>query len=283
MAWIDNALIQLTKSLYPTGRAFAMPAPIEGDEFFVSEDDAYELVSEDDEPLISEESPIEIGGILYRLHRALAKSEARLYEAARSTFDSILPDNVNFTEQDALEWQGRLGITTQNTYLPAQTLAIQRKMNYPGSTAPRESALHLQEQLQAAGFPLFVYENPDGIIPEAFLGSSGNMIFGPAVRYGMYRFGQSRANQYKIVDYIEESKDAGFSVGNNYYSTFFIGGAALGTGLRFGPRTRFGPATRYGVNTTFAQVPATRQAELRQLILVIKPKQTVGFLFITYT
>lgn len=293
--FISNALAKLSRSLYPDGRAFAMPNPRGGDELLLVEDGNNNLVSEMGDNLINERSPVYNGGILFRLHRALSLSEARLYNDARSIYDSILPDNPNFSngtidpdDNDCNDWERRLGLiqygvtsaTTPST--AARMLAIQRKMNYPGSTAPRQSALYLQQQLQVAGFNVFVYENLTNGNPVRFIGSSGYAVCSPSVRCGLFRCGQSRANLLKIANYIEQQKDAAFSFGTNFYSTFFIGSNSLGNGTRCSLTTRCSPNTKCGVNTVFATIDAAREKELRQLILTLKPANTAGFLFINY-
>ena len=52
-----------------------------------------------------------------------------------------------------------------------------------------------------------------------------------------------------------------FDIGDNYKSTFFIGGAVLGD---------------------FANVPFQREKEFRQLVLKLKPDQTIAFIFINF-
>jgi len=257
--FITNALADLSRDLYPQeARAFNMPFPdADGN-----------------------------GGFLFRLHRALAISEAQLWGDARSTFNSILPDTSLFTDgtsdpldNDCNDWEGRLGmiqwgVTSASTPTTAnRKLAIIRKMNYPGSTAPRQSALYLQDQLQAAGFNVNVYENifSDGSggwiskSPAEVLGiSTGDAIYGET-DYGLSEYGDdySLDDITIIANHLEPALDDTFDIGDSYSSTFFIADPAG--------------------QTTFATVPAVRQTELRQLVLQIKPLQTIGFTFINFT
>lgn len=270
MAFIDTAIAKLSKQLYPNGRAFAMPDELSFLAYLVTEQ-GIQFVTEDEVSNFIDENDLTSGGILKRLHRALDKGKVRLYNDARSTYDSILPLSDGFTADDATDWERRLGITTNNTDLATRKLAIQRKMNYPGTDAAMQSALYLQQQLQAAGFDLYIYENifSDGMggyitkTPAEVLGiDAGDAIYGNA-EYGNIEYGQTYASSgiTLIANHIEDAADADFTISPNYRSTFFIAGSTI---------------------TTFADVPAERHDELRQLILMIKPVPTVGFMFVNY-
>ena len=69
---------KLTKQLFPTGRAFNYP----------------------------------IGGGLDKLMSSLAESEKRAIDDNYSILDQILPDNSNFSADDATKWENRLGMIT---------------------------------------------------------------------------------------------------------------------------------------------------------------------------
>jgi len=186
-----------------------------------------------------------------------------------STLDSALPDNANFTADDATAWEKRLGlITNSDVPLADRKLAIIRKMNHPGSIPARQSPEFLQRELRAAGFDVYVYRNrfPDGMggyITKDPLTVTGG-IGGTNRQHGQFQHGQAQhgsAYTNLIVNHIEEEKDAIFDIGSNLRSTFYIGGTPIGT---------------------FANVDADRKAEFRQLILKVKPAQTVGFLLVNY-
>jgi hypothetical protein len=230
-----EAILKLSRQLYPLGRAFKMP-----------------LYSD-----------------LEKLHRAIAQSESVLHSDIKSVLDSILPDNDNFTVDDATAWERRLGlITNENVSLADRKLAIQRKMNHPGNIPARQSASFLEFQLRAAGFDVYIYENifPDGMggyitkTPGELSGGAGLLLN----RYGKFNYGSRRYGGYWgniIANHIDESKDLLFDIAPNLRSTFFIGGNPIGT---------------------FANVDEERKAEFRQLILKVKAAHTVGFLFINY-
>ncbi len=208
-------------------------------------------------------------GYLEKLHNALAESEAQAYADAVSILSSMLPDNDGFTADDATDWERRLGlITNESVSLANRKLAIIRKINHPGTIPARQNYLYLQGQLRAAGFDVYVYENrfPDGgggyetHNPLTVSGGMGSVAF----QHGDWQHGdiQHGAGFGNIVaNYIEEDRDFIFNIGDNLKSTFFIGGTPIGT---------------------FANVEAIRKDEFRQLILKIKPVQTVAFLLINY-
>lgn len=205
---------------------------------------------------------------LTKLHEALGLSEERAYNDSLAILDAILPDNVNFTIEDTRDWERRLGlITNEDVLLVDRNLAILRKMNHPGTIPARQHFLYLEGQLQAAGFNVFVFENkfPDGgggietRTPGVVSGASGTLIQHGPVNHGSVQHGKSVFD--KVVNSINPDIDKNFDIGANLKSTFFIGDDPVGD---------------------FADVDAERESEFRQLILKIKPAQTVGFLFINY-
>lgn len=234
MSYIGDKILLLTRQLYPTGRAFKMPE----------------------------------GSYFEKLHKALAVSEEKAYMDAVSTLDSALPDNENFTVDDATAWERRLGLISNGAVpLEDRMLAIQRKYNHPGTIHARQNFRFLEKQLQDAGFDVYVFENrfDDGMggfntqTPEALSG-----ITGTVVQYGQFQYGQTRYGVHSrniVANYIDEKLDKQFNIGNSLRATFFIGANPIGT---------------------FADVDVNRKDEFRQLILKAKPVQCVGFLFVNY-
>jgi uncharacterized protein YmfQ (DUF2313 family) len=230
----QDQILNLTKQLYPTGRAFKMRE----------------------------------NGIMYRLHKSLAVSEAKAYSDALSIRYAILPDNDNFTVDDATQWEHRLGLITNGMVsLEDRKLAILRKYNHPGTVPARENYRFLQKQLRDAGFDVYVFENrfSDGMggyytqNPLDITGGIGGIStqYGQS-QYGNFQYGRKYGN--KVVNYLDEKLDAYFDTGDNLKSTFFVCGPYL----------------------DFANVDVNRKLEFRQIILRTKPVQTVGFLFINY-
>lgn len=233
-----------------------------------------------------------------RLHAGLALSEARAFDAAVSTLSSILPDNDDFTAQDCSDWERRLGmITNLGTDLADRKAAILLKMNYPGTLRARQNYRYVEAQLQAAGFNVYVHENRFSIgggnyetqslvdivadtygdLSQMGSGQLGDFQLGGGydiavstlmeqVQLGDWQMGDSQLayrykKEYFVANHISETQDEPFNIGTNLRSTFFIGDAYLGE---------------------FADVPAARKDEFRQLILKLKPTQTVAFLLINY-
>jgi len=231
---IKDKILAITRQMYPSGRAFKMP-----------EDSEFE-----------------------KMHNGLAASEERAYQDATAILYSILPDNNNFTVDDATDWEHRLGLIT-NPLVPLadRKLAILRKMNHPGTVPARENFRFLEKQLQDAGFAVFVYENrfPDGM--GGYITMTAEDVSGTSpvsVQHGDIQHGDAQhggGNFELVVNYIDPALDAVFNIGTNLRSTFFIGGDPLGT---------------------FADVDAQRRDEFRQIILKTKPVQTVAILFINY-
>lgn len=246
-------IVKLTRQLYPTGRAF---------KFFSK-------------------------SYLEAIHTALGEVEAKSYRDAVSTLDSLLPDNDGFSAEDATDWERRLGMITNNAVsLDDRKLAIKRKLAFPSDRTYRQHWTFLESQLQAAGFNVYVHENLDDYPPEQVItapntGQMGvyqlnevqlggvyslysnwfSVIQHGSVQMGSVQMGSLPYFNNKLVNYINKTLDANFNVGNNFRSTFFIGGDVKGE---------------------ITTVPATREEEFRQLILKIKPAQTVVYLLINY-
>jgi hypothetical protein len=232
MAFTDQ-LLQLSRLLYPSGRAFKMP----------------------------------FGGASEKLHRGLIASEARLLDDARALFDAIIADNSNYTADDASAWEVRLGIAaSSSTSLADRKKAINQKLNYPGTNGPRQHYVFIQDQLRAAGFDVYIWENkflgPVTKTPEQVLGTTtGSAYHATTLQHATgLQHGNTFSN--KIANYVEERRDAPYVV-SDYRFTFFVTGSDSSI-------------------TTFASIPEARKDEFRQLLLMLKPAHTVGFLFVNY-
>lgn len=237
MATFDK-IYKLTSQLFPTGRAFRGA----------------------------------VGGDLDKLKKALSRSEARFYDDAKSVLDSMLPDNDNFTAQDASDWERRLGlITNTNVLLSDRKLAIKRKLNHPGTILPRQNYRFLERELRAAGFDVYVYENRfdygDGTYytktPEQFSLTTYPTVdieHSSTLEHGEIDHGGGLYSN-KVVNHVDEVIDDEFDVGSNFRSTFFIGYTPAGT---------------------WASVDDARKEEFRQMVLRLKPVQTVAFLLINF-
>jgi hypothetical protein len=225
-------LINLSIQLFPTGRAFRIPK----------------------------------NGIREKINNADRQQDEYILNSAIRILDSILPDNPNFTTDDATRWEQRLGmIVNEDLDLETRKIAIRRKMNHPGTILARQSAGYIQDQLRAVGFDVYVYENPNEINPLVYFGvpTSGIAIHATDVYHmatDLYH-GDTFLWDDVVANNIDYTKDAFFDVGLNLRCTFFICGATEGI---------------------FANVEAIRREEFRQLILKVKPTQTIAYLGINY-
>lgn len=269
---VTETILFLTKRLFPTGRAFRIP---------------HSSWSE-------------------KMHKGLIESEARAYNDAISTLDSAIPDNGNFTEEDATDWERRLGLIT-NTMVPLEDrkLAILRKINHPGTIKARQHYLYLQGQLRAAGFDVYVYENrfPDG--------SGGYITKTPIQVYVDLagEHGQLGANQlgdFQLGTSADVAEDVLLELitdPNTQLNRFQLGDQQLSSGVtleyKFKVANHIDEAQdllfkTYGTHLkhtffisgnplgSFANVDINRKNEFRQLILKTKPTHSVAFLFINF-
>ncbi len=227
MSYIGDKILALSKQLFPTGRAWRL----------------------------------NLDGYFENLFKGLQPSEEQFYNDAVSTLNSILPDNDDFTEEDATDWERRLGmITADGVSLEDRKLAIIRKMNFPGVVAARQAATWIEKQLQDAGFNVYVFENIPALPPEDV--SIYGYDFIDDFNFGMFNFGQVNfGGGYNNLVANNLVSDLGFDLGDNLKCTFYVCGETKGL---------------------FADVPAARELEFRQLILRTKPAQTVAFLLINY-
>ena len=196
-----------------------------------------------------------IGGGLDKLMSALAESEKRAIDDNYSVLDQILPDSSNFSADDATKWENRLGmITVSGVSLSDRKESIKRKMNHPGTSPARQSHDYLQNGLRAAGFDVYVHENV-----------SGSPVLGTIIQSGQIQSGQLQSGSmpylFKVVNSLDAEVDSNFVVSNNFRSVFLVGGSVSGTS---------------------ADVQQLREKEFRQLILKLKPANTVAFLKINY-
>lgn len=228
----DNILLNLKQQLYPSGRAFRILS----------------------------------GSFKEKLHLSYIRSENRAYNEALSVFDSIIPDNDGFSEEDATTWERRLGIlTVSGTSFEDRKRAIIRKLQHPGTQKARQHYLYIQAQLRLAGFDVYVHENRFKVgqnwevkDPETFYPGTGEEIEYGEISYGEGEYGHKTYDL--IVNQIDPKLDKFFNY-SGLEQTFFISGQNLGD---------------------LGTVSEVRKSEFRQLILKLKPVQTVGFIFVNY-
>lgn len=229
MANVPQQILNLTKRLYPTGRAWRLA----------------------------------IASRFEQVHLALRDTEVEAYNAAIAVLNKILPDNPNFTAQDASDWERRLGIAGNDaTPLADRNAAILRKYAHPGNVSGRSSAVYIEGQLQAAGFNVFVHENLAGTDPASFFTVTTTALGDTDAFHSTNTVLGGGVSDFLVVNSLDSSRDATFSLGSDFRNTFFIGGQTLGD---------------------FATVPQARETEFRQLILTVKPTHLAAALLINYT
>lgn len=224
---LSDQLLFLTKRLYPTGRAFRIPR----------------------------NSTIE------SIHKGLNLSEERAYEFGTSNIlDQLLPDNDNFDEAAASDWERRLAVPANPlTDLELRKAAIRRKYAAPlGRNPARGHQLTVQTELQTAGFDVYIHENPNGLSPIEVNPAIANQ-HGEPNQHGPDN--QSSGTLERIINSIDPAVDNAFVLPSDLRSTFFISGMNIGE---------------------FAEIPLSRQTEFRQLVLTLKQAHLIGFLFVNY-
>jgi uncharacterized protein YmfQ (DUF2313 family) len=278
----NNVILKLTKRLYPKGRAFR-------------------IVKD---------------GALEKQNKGLIISENRAYESTISILDSILPDNDNFTAEDAVDWNRRLGlIDNAYTSLANKKKAIINKMNHPGTIKARQHYLYLEQQLRNSGFDVRVYENrfaKPSIISQGFgvskfgVSNFGGQIDNPfpfdvkdprtvttsgsnfgVGKFGVSNFGGSK-NYSLVVNHIDENLDS------NFYDSYYSGQSDNRYGRGEFGISKFGGSFTYlqalrssfyisgNTSTEMSNILLNRKEEFRQLILKTKPAQTVAILLVNY-
>lgn len=228
-ATISKLLLALTKNLYPTGRAWYMPE----------------------------------NGSFENLHKAIDLSYARLWQDAKDTINSSLPDNDGFDEDDADLWEYRLGLIT-NELVPIEDrrTAILRKFAYPANVQPRQHPLYIESQLQAAGFDVYIHENvkPYQTPSDIIAVNLTNVQHGIPTQHGDAT--QHGSGSFNVIANNLDPNEI-FNIGGDdkLWATFFIAGAAL---------------------PDMAEVAIERQAEFRELVLKLKPAHTIAFTLINF-
>lgn len=259
-----DEIIQLTKQLYPTGRAWWL----------------------------------NLKNTYYKLHEGLAYSESRAIEDNSNILNSILPDNDKFSELDAFNHETALGLFIKpNLDLELRKQAILRKMQHPGDIKARQHYLYLQGQLQAAGFEVYVHENrfPTGtpgeyeVVDPDTLQLASAQVGSTQVSDNSQVGGGSSSISYTIIgNYIDASKEninLNSIVGNSMIGRAQVSNITqVGSGANY-TRDELLRATLFIGDENFpgsADIPIERRDEFRELILKIKPTQTAIFLLINY-
>lgn len=218
------------------------------------------------------------GGVMEKLYKAIMSDNiggfGRAYKDMRQIGYDILPDNPYFTIDEARRWYKRLGLyDSGDVSLADMKLAIAQKMSWAQVPLAKQNYLFIQQQLRAAGFDVYVYPNrfSDGLggwITKTPIEILSGYV-GDAALDGFYLDDLeldetwSDDNIWLIMNYQESEKDEDFYISpDGWKSTFYIAGATV---------------------DAFADVPAGREIEFRQLVLKLKAAQMCAIAFVNYT
>lgn len=227
----NDQILKLTKQLLPTGRVWWLPK----------------------------------GSFIRKLLYALGKSEATAYDYVKSVLNQILPDNDEFTAEDAALWERRLNLKVNPTGLTLEErkTLIARKYAFPGQFIYRQNWRFVEYQLQLAGFPVWIHENrfPDdgGFIYEYWY-ETMVIQHSEDVQHG-YQSEMGDPNMDLIANAADYPEAFEIGVQENYKGVFFVGGETFPDTANISPDLIF---------------------ELRKLILTLKPANTVAILLCTY-
>ncbi len=268
---LNYLFLWLAKILYPNGRAFRLPEPVQTGEIYLTEDGTQFLTSSDGQFYVSEDYSAS-GGFLYRLHRAIGASQIALWLANENIMDALLPDNPNFSEADAVDWYRRYGLYNSGSVsFTDMKAAISQRASWPVTPLNQRCAAFMTAQLQLAGFNVKVYQNKFWT-GSAYIAKTPGEVLGEPVSesfLGGFYLGDAELGSAHLLDgvslcvnYLEDALDEPFVVSNYNQSCFIADPASV---------------------TTFASVPAARHVEFRQLLLKLKSVKMAAFLFVNYT
>lgn len=225
-------IFKLTKALFPTGRAYKIPKD----------------------------------SIISKTLYALGKSQARAYDFVASTLFRILPDNDNFTEEDASLWEKRLGLKVDpDIDLETRKTLIIRKYSYPSDEIYRQNYGFIERELRKAGYNVWVHENrfPDGfggwyyddVLSENTYQHSSELEHSEDIQHG--------GNTLDLIANVPVPNEQ-FNIGSseNLKGSFFI------CGENYPDR---------------AIVRPDLEIEFRKLVLTLKPANTFAILLIDFT
>jgi len=269
MVDVSKQIKELNKQLYPTGRAWGYVHGSEQSETIVTR-----FVDGIGNPFVdglgnafiqtfgSEASPSK------RLVNAFLKSHERYYVDLLSLLNELLADNDGFDAIDASNWERVFGLISTGLTLDERKANILRRQAYPSGVEERGNYLLIQDELQKAGFNVYLTEN-------RFADGAGWEVQTPTLPFTL------------CANYIDESLDATYF--DNIFSSSEMGIAESGVAeMEFLEQ----PPTDIQLRQTFfiggSSFPSTvnvalvRKDEFRQLILKLKPAQTVAYLYVNY-
>lgn len=231
-----------------------------------------------------------------RLVDSKLKAFDQAYTDAIGIQNTTLPDNSEFDEQDATNWERALLLPSNITDLELRKQRIERQLYYPAGIVERSHYKFIEEQIRAAGFDVYIIENRfwNG---SAFEIVDPDLIGTQDVELGIIELGNfelggeiAGVNYTEIIaNFVDSAEDA------NYFSApptnplelgdLELGVSELGGGNATLPREKQLQASFFIGGSSFpsiVDVDINRKDEFRQLVLKLKPLQTLCFAYINY-
>lgn len=189
--------------------------------------------------------------VFYRIHEALSISESRVQSEIVNTQLSIIADNYSVSDISVDRWEEVYGLNSNGTK-PDRIKMIRQRMSYPGNVLARQSGSYIEQQLQIAGFDVYVHYK--GAYNPA------SSVYGGFV-YGDTPYGKP-ADIYTIcANNVQEDRDVDFNITLSLKACFYICGSNFGDTV---------------------SIPQNRKNDFRELILTLKPAHTIAVLFVNY-
>jgi hypothetical protein len=201
------------------------------------------------------------GGVFDNLHGALNVSFLRVIESYKALINSSIPDNNNFSTDDAKFLEYKYGlITNESVSLTLRRSALARKIGHPNDIKARQSKSFIENQLRLAGFDVTVYENT---LPYRTPQEIAGLVIEETQHGDNTQHSDSTYHGSVTFDVIANKIQPGesYGVGTNLWASFFIGGDTLGD---------------------VAIIPLERQREFRELVLKLKPAHLAAYIFINF-
>lgn len=292
---VENKILNLNKQLYPTGRAWNF---IKGsDDSSIVTDIFTDGVGNNFVDGVGNDFVQTTGQNISDSKKTIIaelQSIIRFYNDAISILDITIPDNDNFSDTDADNWERVLALFNSNLTLEERKEAINRKASYPNGIPERAHYTFIESQLQANGFNVFIRENrfADGsggwLVEDPDDTASKPEQMGLTVMGIGKMGGQIAGLDYTIcANYIDESLDS------TYFDIIFsqnqMGVGVMGiakmekvTALEREQQLRYTFFVGGSSYPSAVSVPLNRKDEFRELILKLKPAHSVAFLYINY-
>lgn len=190
--------------------------------------------------------------IFDKIHQALSLSESRVENDILNLQYDILADSVNMSLTATELWESVFGITAKGTISDRLSAIYQRQM-YPNNELARQSKSFIQNQLQLAGFDVYLHNS--NVSPNSSI-------------YGIFQYGQKKYNEtvqsYSLItNEVDETKERPYLISNIGEKFIFVIGSEI--------------------SGEYADVSLERKNEFRELVLRLKPAHSIAVLNINFT